>query len=63
MGYPGNIWLATAHTERQHMNTWTAPLIVAIVGTIAAVLVGEPAAALFAYALAILGYAINRKSE
>jgi hypothetical protein len=45
------------------MKHWEAPLIVAIIGTIAAILVGEPAAALFAFALAILGYAINRKGN
>lgn len=52
------------HTQKGNkMKHWEAPLIVAIIGTIAAVLVGEPAAALFAFALAILGYAINRKGN
>ena len=45
------------------MKNWEAPLIVAIIGTIAAIIVGEPTAALLAIGLGILGYAINRKSE
>jgi len=60
LGYPGNIWLATAHTERQHMNTWTAPLLVATIGTIGSLLVGEPAAALIWIGVALCGYGINR---
>lgn len=42
------------------MNTWAAPLIVAIIGTIGALLVGEPAAAVFAIGIALCGYAINQ---
>jgi hypothetical protein len=42
------------------MKTWAAPLIVAIIGTIMGLSVGEPAAAIFAIGLALCGYAINQ---
>jgi len=42
------------------MNNWTAPLLVAIIGTIMAIAVHEPAAGLLAWGIAILGYAINK---
>lgn len=45
------------------MKDWEAPLIVAIIGIIAGIAVGEPAAALLAIGLGILGYAINRKAD
>lgn len=60
MGYPGNIWLATAHTERHQMTTWHAPLIVATISIIAGLAVGEPAAAIIGIGVALCGYMINR---
>lgn len=42
------------------MNTWHAPLIVAILSIIAATLVNEPAAAIFGIGVALCGYAINK---
>jgi hypothetical protein len=45
------------------MKNWEAPLIVAIIGTIAAILVNEPAAGILAWGLAILGYTLNKKGN
>ena len=45
------------------MKPWTAPLIVATIGITLGLLVGEPAAALLAIGIALLGYAINRKAN
>jgi hypothetical protein len=42
------------------MNTWTAPAIVAILGTILGFSVGEPAVGLIAIGIALCGYAINK---
>ena len=42
------------------MNTWTAPLLVATIGTIGSLLVGEPAAALIWIGVALCGYGINK---
>jgi hypothetical protein len=45
------------------MKTWTAPLIVATIGTIAALLIQEPAAAIIFIGVALCGYAINKAEE
>ena len=42
------------------MNTWTAPLLVAIISIIGATLVSEPAAAIFGIGVALCGYMINK---
>jgi hypothetical protein len=45
------------------MNNWKAPIAVAIVTTVAAVLVQEPGAALLGYALAGIGYYLNKEGN
>jgi hypothetical protein len=42
------------------MKTWHAPLIVGTIGTIAGLLIGEPAASLMFIGVALCGYAINK---
>lgn len=42
------------------MNNWAAPLTVAIFSTVLAVLVQEPGAALVGYAVAAMGYGLNK---
>lgn len=45
------------------MNTWTAPLIVGIIGGTGGLLVGEPAASLIFITIALIGYSLNRKAN
>lgn len=45
------------------MTTWGAPLLVALIGGIGGILVGEPAASLLFLAIALIGYSLNRKAN
>jgi ABC-type thiamin/hydroxymethylpyrimidine transport system permease subunit len=45
------------------MNNWSAPLLVAVLSTVGAVIVQEPGVALLGYVVACLGYSINKKAN
>lgn len=45
------------------MKTWEAPLIVAIISIIAAIIVNEPAAGLMGIGVAYCGYMINKAGK
>jgi hypothetical protein len=45
------------------MNNWAAPLIVFTLGLTAAIIIGEPVAAILTTALAVIGYTINKEAN
>ena len=55
--------IKSKHTERQQMKPYTAPIVVAVAAIFLASASGELLVAYLGIAMALLGFAINKKSR